>query len=174
MGCHSSSWRCKRCAVSSGSTEIYRKSFYAIGVVKENSHKHFLSPQPIFISSYYLLLAIIPDFFRIVGVNNWSLWLSFDRPNDATLDWPCTHSAAMSVLARLSGGGGSDQRFAALGSAATRLLKAFTMQVEVQRRLRHGTERYVRVEHVLIGDGGQAVIGNVKTRDCDAEGSSSQ
>jgi hypothetical protein len=67
----------------------------------------------------------------------------------------------MSVLARLSGGGGSDRRFAALGSAATRLLKAFTMQVEVQRRLRHGMERYVRVEHVLIGDGGQAVIGNV-------------
>jgi hypothetical protein len=60
----------------------------------------------------------------------------------------------------------------ALGSAATRLLKAFTMQVEVQRRLRHGTERYVRVEHVLTDDGGQAVIGNVKTLDGDAEGSS--
>jgi len=43
---------------------------------------------------------------------------------------------------------------------------------EVQRRLRHGTERYVRVEHILIGDGGQAVIGNVKTRDGDAEGPS--
>jgi hypothetical protein len=31
-------------------------------------------------------LAIIPDFFGIVGVNNSSLWLSFDQPNDATLE----------------------------------------------------------------------------------------
>ena len=80
----------------------------------------------------------------------------------------------MSVLARLSGGGGSDRRVAALGSAATCLLTAFTMQVEVQRRLRRGTEQYVWVEHVLIGEGGQVVIGDVKTRDGDPEGSSSK
>ena len=31
------------------------------------------------------------------------------------------------------------------------------------RRLRHGGDQYVRVEHVHVNDGGQAVIGNVKT-----------
>jgi hypothetical protein len=85
-GRHSSSWRCKRCAVSSGSTQVYEKSFHAIGVIKETFHKNFLFHQPIFISSYYSLLAIIPDSFGIVGVKNSSLWLSFDQPNDATLD----------------------------------------------------------------------------------------
>jgi hypothetical protein len=79
-----------------------------------------------------------------------------------------THMAAMSVLARL--GAGSDQPIAALGSAAGRLLKAFAIQVEFLRRLRHGTGQYVRVEHVHIHDGGHAVIGNVRTRDGERKG----
>ncbi len=74
----------------------------------------------------------------------------------------CTHSAAMAVLARLGGGGGSEGRVVALGSAAARLLRAYSTQVEVLRRLRHGGNQYVRVEHVHVNDGGQAVIGNVK------------
>jgi hypothetical protein len=49
-----------------------------------------------------------------------------------------------------------------LGSAAARLLRAYATQVEVLRRLRHGGQQYVRVEHVYVNDGGQAVIGNVK------------
>jgi hypothetical protein len=84
----------------------------------------------------------------------------------------CTHSAAMVVLSSLGAGGGSDRRVAALGSAAGRLLKAYAMQVEILRRLRHGTGQYVRVEHVHIHEGGQAVIGNVRARDGDREGSS--
>jgi hypothetical protein len=49
----------------------------------------------------------------------------------------CTHTAAMAVLTRLGGGGGTQQRVAALGSAAARLLRAYSVQVEVLRRLRH-------------------------------------
>jgi hypothetical protein len=74
----------------------------------------------------------------------------------------CTHTAAMAVLAGLGGGHGSELRVAALGSAAARLLRAYATQVEVLRRLRHGGQQYVRVEHVYVNDGGQAVIGNVK------------
>jgi hypothetical protein len=86
----------------------------------------------------------------------------------------CTHSAAMVVLSSLGAGGGSDRRVAALGSAAGRLLKAYAMQVEVLRRLRHGTGQYVRVEHVHIHEGGQAVIGNVRARDGDRDGPSTK
>ncbi len=74
----------------------------------------------------------------------------------------CTHSAVMAVLARLGGGGGSERRVVALGSTAARLLRAYSTQVEVFRRLRHGGNQYVRVEHVHVNEGGQAVIGNVK------------
>jgi hypothetical protein len=74
----------------------------------------------------------------------------------------CTHAATMSVLARLGGGFGTQRRVASLGSAAARLLRAYSAQVEVFRRLRHGGHQYVRVEHVHINDGGQALIGNVK------------
>ena len=44
-------------------------------------------------------------------------------------------------------------------------MKAFAMQVEVLRRLRNGGHQYVRVEHVHVNEGGQAVIGNVKKSD---------
>ena len=75
----------------------------------------------------------------------------------------CTHAAAMSILARFRGGGGSEHRVVALATAAARLMRAYSVQVETLRRLRHGGDQYVRVEHVHVNDGGQAVIGNVKT-----------
>jgi hypothetical protein len=36
------------------------------------------------------------------------------------------------------------------------------MQLEAYRRLRHGGDQYVRVEHVHVNEGAQAVIGNVR------------
>jgi hypothetical protein len=36
------------------------------------------------------------------------------------------------------------------------------MQFEAYRRLRHGGDQHVRVEHVHINQGAQAVIGNVR------------
>jgi hypothetical protein len=77
----------------------------------------------------------------------------------------CTHTAAMSVLSKMDSGFGTERRIAAFGSTAARLMRTFTMQVEVLRRLRHGGHQFVRVEHIHIGDGGQALIGNVQKAD---------
>jgi hypothetical protein len=77
----------------------------------------------------------------------------------------CAHMAAMAVLGKLDSGFGTERRIAALGSTAARLMKAYTMQMEVLRRMRCGGQQFVRVEHVHINDGGQAVIGNVKKPD---------
>ena len=60
---------------------------------------------------------------------------------------------------------GSERRIAVIGSTAARLMKVFAMQMEVRRRLRIGGHQFVRVEHVHVNDGGQAVIGNVKRSD---------
>ena len=76
-----------------------------------------------------------------------------------------THTAAMAVLAKLDVAFATERRVAAFGSAAARLLRAYAMQVEVLRRLRNGGQQFVRVEHVHVNDGGQAVIGNVKKQD---------
>ena len=70
----------------------------------------------------------------------------------------CTHMAAMAVLGKMDSGFGTERRVAALGSTAVRLLRAYAMQMEVLRRLRHGGQQHVRVEHVHINDGGQAVV----------------
>ena len=77
----------------------------------------------------------------------------------------CTHTAAMAVLAKLDAAFGSERHVAAFGSTAARLMRAYATQVEVLRRLRNGGQQYVRVEHVHVNDGGQAVIGNVKKQD---------
>ena len=77
----------------------------------------------------------------------------------------CTHTAAMAILAKLDSGFGTERRIAAFGSAAARLMRTFATQVEVLRRLRTGGQQFVRVEHVYVNDGGQAVIGNVKKQD---------
>ena len=44
-------------------------------------------------------------------------------------------------------------------------MRAYATQVEVLRRLRSGGQQFVRVEHVHVNDGRQAVIGNVKKQD---------
>jgi hypothetical protein len=77
----------------------------------------------------------------------------------------CTHTAAMAVLAKMDVAFASEKRIAAFGSAAARLMRAYATQVEVLRRLRHGGQQVVRVEHVHVNEGGQAVIGNVKKSD---------
>jgi hypothetical protein len=75
----------------------------------------------------------------------------------------CTHAAAMAVLNRLGGGHGPDRSVAAMASASARLLRAYTAQVETWRRLRSGGSQTVRVEHVYVNEGGQALIGNVSS-----------
>jgi len=77
----------------------------------------------------------------------------------------CTHTAAMAVLAKLDVAFATERRVAAFGSAAARLMRAYATQVEVLRRLRNGGQQFVRVEHVHVNDGGQAIIGNVQKRD---------
>src|SRR6516225_6477557 len=77
----------------------------------------------------------------------------------------CTHTAAMAVLAKLDSGFGTERRIAAIGSTAARLMRAYATQVEVLRRLRNGGQQYVRVEHVHVNDGGQAIVSNVKNED---------
>ena len=71
----------------------------------------------------------------------------------------------MAVLAKLDVAFATEQRVTAFGSAAARLMRAYAAQVEILRRLRHGGQQFVRVEHVHVNDGGQAVIGNVKKED---------
>ena len=76
----------------------------------------------------------------------------------------CTHTAAMAVLGRLGGGHGGDRHVAMMATAAARLVRAYATQVKTLRRLRNGGSQYVRVEHVHVNAGGQAVIGNIQGR----------
>lgn len=77
----------------------------------------------------------------------------------------CTHMIAMVMMARIGGGYGGDRRLPVLASAAAKLLRAHCMQVETFRRLRRGGgDQNIRVEHVHVHDGGQAIVGAVNSR----------
>ena len=73
----------------------------------------------------------------------------------------CTHIAAMGVLAEFQGGFAGERRTAVFSSASTKLMRTYVSQVEALRRLRQGGSQFVRVEHVHVNEGGQAIIGNV-------------
>ena len=47
------------------------------------------------------------------------------------------------------------------GNLAVKLSRTFTMQMESLTKLRRGGEQTVRVEHVHVHNGGQAIVGNV-------------
>jgi hypothetical protein len=79
------------------------------------------------------------------------------------LQMACTHMAAMAVMSRIGGAGGGPQRLPGLASASAKLLRAFCTQVETYRRLRVGGEQNIRVEHVHVHEGGQAIVGAVNT-----------
>lgn len=73
----------------------------------------------------------------------------------------CTHSAAMAVLGRIGSAHCSTRLLIPYAMAASRLLRAYTAQVDALRRLRGGGGQHIRVEHVHVNDEGKAIIGTV-------------
>ena len=71
-----------------------------------------------------------------------------------------THSLTMNMISRARQAEYVNQT-AVFGSLSVKLLRAFTGQVEALERLRRGGGQTVRVEHVHVHAGGQAVVGNV-------------
>jgi hypothetical protein len=104
-----------------------------------------------------------------LGVNSALAMIEAASPKDEiegalAVQMACTHIAAMALLARLQDGYPTERRTALFATAAARLLRVYVTQVEALRRLRHGGSQFVRVEHVHVNEGGQAVIGNVRSR----------
>lgn len=81
----------------------------------------------------------------------------------------CTHMVAMVMMARIGGGHGGPHRLPGLASASAKLLRAYCTQIETYRRLRHGGDQHIRVEHVTVNSGGQAIVGAVSSRASEVE-----
>lgn len=61
----------------------------------------------------------------------------------------CNHAATMTILGRLNSPGGGERHIAAFASAATRLMRAYAIQVGVFRRLRttRPADLFTRLRH---------------------------
>ncbi|GEP06035.1 hypothetical protein [Methylobacterium oxalidis] len=71
-----------------------------------------------------------------------------------------THDAAMAMLGSMKQAG-DVVRQQETGNLAIKLLRTYTAQMETLAKLRRGGEQKVRVEHVHVYPGGQAVVGDV-------------
>jgi hypothetical protein len=76
----------------------------------------------------------------------------------------CTHMVTMVMFARIGGGHGGPHRLPGLGSTAAKLTRAYCTQIETLRRLRGRTDQNIRVEHVHVHEGGQAIVGAVNSQ----------
>jgi hypothetical protein len=56
------------------------------------------------------------------------------------------------------------------GNLAVKLLRTYTAEIEALAKLRRDGEQTVRVEHVHVHDGAQAIVGNVVSRQRSGEG----
>ena len=102
-----------------------------------------------------------------IAVNASLAFIESAKPKDEVesallVQMACTHTAAMSVLGTFAGFHSHHHDVPLKASAAARLLRAYATQVETLRRLRNGGSQVVRVEHVHVNEGGQALIGNVR------------
>jgi hypothetical protein len=68
------------------------------------------------------------------------------------------YQAAMKMLARVNEAD-TDEAVQNYSSAAVKLMRTYTTQLEVLTKLRRGGEQTVRVEHVHVYPGGQAIVG---------------
>jgi hypothetical protein len=73
-----------------------------------------------------------------------------------------THAAAMALLRRLKTCETIPQQDSA-GNLATKLLRTYATQLEALARYRGKGQQTVRVEHVTVQAGGQAIVGSVNT-----------
>lgn len=73
-----------------------------------------------------------------------------------------THEVAMEMLTKAKRADTTDQ-LERYGSLATKLLRTYTAQIDALSKLRRKGEQTVRVEHVHVYEGGQAIVGNVTT-----------
>ena len=71
-----------------------------------------------------------------------------------------THTAALTML-QIARQNSTVPAIQAAGGLAVKLLRTFTAQTEALAKLRRGGNQTVRVEHVHVYEGGQAIVGNV-------------
>jgi hypothetical protein len=102
---------------------------------------------------------------KMTAVNSMLAAVASVQPQNETegalaVQMAATHHLAMTFLERAK----QAQHIPVLesnGNMAVKLLRTYTAQVEALAKLRRGGNQTVRVEHVHVHSGGQAIVGNV-------------
>jgi hypothetical protein len=73
------------------------------------------------------------------------------------------HNATIKAAIKLAQADSTAERDSA-ANALTKLARTYTAQVEALKRYRSAGEQVIKVQHVTVNEGGQAIVGNVGTR----------
>src|SRR5690242_18449692 len=92
----------------------------------------------------------------------WRLLWSCRRLAPTLLEWRCCRG--------IGGGHGGDRHVATMAAAASRLLRAYALQLETLRRWRNGGSQYMRIEHIHIEPDAQAIIDNFQGKVSESSG----
>jgi hypothetical protein len=102
---------------------------------------------------------------KMTAVNSMLAAVAGVQPQNETegalaVQMAATHHLAMTFLERAKQAQ-QIPAFESNGNMAAKLLRTYTAQVEALAKLRRGGNQTVRVEHVHVHSGGQAIVGNV-------------
>ena len=114
------------------------------------------------------VLSTQPDSMKTDALNSMLAAVKAIEPRDEieamlAAQMAAIHNATMQMASRLATVNGLQQAESA-ERGLNKLARTFTLQVEALKRLRSGGEQKVRVEHVHVHEGGQAIVGNVEGR----------
>jgi hypothetical protein len=109
--------------------------------------------------------ADLPPADQTMAVNAMLAAIAGVQPQNETegalaVQMAATHHLAMTLLERTK----NAEHIPVLesnGNMAVKLLRTYTAQVEALAKLRRGGNQTVRVEHVHVHSGGQAIVGNI-------------
>jgi len=74
-----------------------------------------------------------------------------------------THFCSMEMTGRTQSVEQTQDMLSCNSNMAIKFMKTFCTQLETLNKLRNGGKQTIQVQHVNVQDGGQAVVGNIKT-----------
>ena len=151
---------------------IYRLGAQVLGATNDTQGVAEMTPNRVAEMTPLTVVSPTDKYLPVKGEDNIRS-LGTDGASRAGSAPPVTHAMVMDLMGRIRRAKEIPQ-FESADNMAVKLLRTFTAQTEALAKLRRGGEQTVRVEHVHVYSGGQAVVGTIARGNEGAKGNVGQ